>query len=216
MICCSLTFIHQCVRLYLCLGHANNPLKAVCESGLRDFDLLSSKHCPHLWSFRAGGVKCFFKVCCFVFFLLRGPHRGCSVTWAWSSIFHGLITGSLHDLNKKQRRWCYNQAGSRLQVSSAGCVQARAATLCQTIKLETDFIGANCWSMEVASFSILVPFLSICFHCVQMIVGVVEFADIWSDKMSGDLQVWADDCLDFVIPLNISFTFHVWIKYKSC
>lgn len=65
VICCSPAFIHQCVRLYLCLGHANNPLKAVCESGLRDFDLLLSKHCPHLWSFRAGGVKCFFK---YVFF----------------------------------------------------------------------------------------------------------------------------------------------------
>lgn len=137
LICCSPTSFNVDWRLLSqSCKHSGIP-KAVCEPGLRDSDLLFSKeHPPHLWSFRAGRVKCFFLVC--RFFLLRGPYRGPSVSWAWSSIFHGLIRGSLHDLNKKQRRWCYNHGRLASDWRLAWLDVCTATTLCQKIMVETD------------------------------------------------------------------------------
>ncbi len=98
---------------------------------------------PNLWFFGEAGVKCFFLLSCFE---LRGPPWRPSVRWAWSSIFHGLITGSLHDLDKKHRRWCYAWLGVRLWSHRrlAWLAVCRVWALCDVI-LQLQQILLKCW-----------------------------------------------------------------------
>lgn len=79
------------------IGHVNNPWCPsynVCTSDFSILIMLYSKQCLYPWVFNKrniGEPRC----------------KKSSIRWPWLLIFNGFITGSLNNLNKKRREFCY-------------------------------------------------------------------------------------------------------------
>lgn len=77
------------------IGYVKNPWCPsynVCTSDFNILFMLYSKQCLYPWVLKRN---------------IGEPRYKPSIRWPWLLIFHGFITGSLNNLNKKRREFCY-------------------------------------------------------------------------------------------------------------